>query len=166
MKGFHLDGAVNCADLTKVEAMVVGDNVDCGTRVSGFRITYRNGRDESDHIVLAKRVILALGHANLLSIPDWAVLSSGENFPKGRLLHYEGLVSAMAMAERIDIRRYFYSLLESEGCERPISTPLEGMRILIVGGGQTSAHLAQLAVSKLGSHPGDITFLTRSALRS
>ncbi|KAG0576446.1 hypothetical protein KC19_5G080600 [Ceratodon purpureus] len=166
VKGFHLDGAVNCADLTKIEAVVVGDHVDGRTCISGFRITYRNGRDGSDHVVLAKRVILAVGHANLLSIPDWAVQSFGESFPKGRLLHYEELVSAMAMTERIDICRYFHSLIESEGCERSISSPLEHMRILIVGGGQTSVHLAQLAVSKLGSHPSNITFLTRSTLRS
>lgn len=49
------------------------------------------------------------------------------------------------MADGVDVRGYFHSLIRSEG---DVFAPLRGMRVVIVGGVQTSVHLAQLAVSK------------------
>lgn len=75
---------------------------------------------QDEQIVIARRVVLATGNAQI-QIPDW-VNQIQTNYPQDRLCH----------SQTIDLRKL----------------QLRGKRVLIVGGGLTSGHLALGAIAR------------------
>lgn len=117
-----------------IQAFDVGDRVVKArvTRLEPLQRQFRLWLDDGS-TQLAKRVVLAT-NSSVRQVPDWVSQISGD-YPQDRLVH----------SERIDLR----------------SLKLAGERLLIVGGGLTSGHLAVGAIAR----GAKVLLMSRRALK-
>jgi FAD-NAD(P)-binding len=117
-----------------IQAFDVGDRVVKArvTRLESLQRQFRLWLDDGSS-QLAKRVVLAT-NSSVRQVPDWVSQISGD-YPQDRLVH----------SEQIDLR----------------SLKLAGERILIVGGGLTSGHLAVGAIAR----GAKVALMSRRALK-
>eukprot|EP00066_Takifugu_rubripes_P005674 XP_003969900.1 PREDICTED: uncharacterized protein LOC101066132 [Takifugu rubripes] len=99
-------------------------------------------------ILKARQVVLATGptRAQMANIPSW-VKSIGESFPEERLRHTVELMHHRPAAGHV--------AAASALCEG-------GQRVMVVGGGLTSAHVVSIALKQGASH---VTWLMRKHLQ-
>uniref|UniRef100_A0A3B4TAW5 Zgc:113276 n=1 Tax=Seriola dumerili TaxID=41447 RepID=A0A3B4TAW5_SERDU len=99
-------------------------------------------------ILKAHRVVMATGptRAQMANIPSW-VKSIGESYPEERLQHTVHLMHHLTNSKQ--------ELRETDLCET-------GQRVMVVGGGLTSAHVVSIALQQGASH---VTWVMRKHLQ-
>nr|XP_057945761.1 uncharacterized protein zgc:113276 [Doryrhamphus excisus] len=116
-------------------------------RVKHFEVQIQDGV-----MLKAQRVVMATGptRAQMANIPLW-VTNMEENYPEGRLQHTVHLMHYLSTQQDTDY--------EGEGscivCEA-------GQRVMVVGGGLTSAHVVSIALQQGASH---VTWVMRKHLQ-
>ncbi|KAM9816897.1 uncharacterized protein ACB057_002165 [Neosynchiropus ocellatus] len=110
-------------------------------KVSRFQVKLHDGS-----LLEARRVVMATGptRAQMANIPSW-VLSIGESYPEERLQHTVQLM---------------HQLTQQDSGEPKPQT--QGQRVMVVGGGLTSAHVVSLALQQGASH---VTWVMRKYLQ-
>uniref|UniRef100_A0A3P8UH82 Zgc:113276 n=1 Tax=Amphiprion percula TaxID=161767 RepID=A0A3P8UH82_AMPPE len=106
-------------------------------------------------ILNAQQVVMATGptRAQMANIPSW-VQSIGESYPEERLQHTVHLM-----------HRNDYCYYQGQGvCWSPSQTEVceAGQRVMVVGGGLTSAHVVSIALQQGASH---VTWVMRKHLQ-
>ncbi|XP_058485608.1 uncharacterized protein zgc:113276 isoform X1 [Solea solea] len=139
----------------KTDCVKEGDVVrvtdgDKKKRVKYFQVQLREGITLKAH-----RVVMATGptRAPMANIPPW-VKSIGESYPEERLQHTVHLMHCLSNAKHKERE----TLLPEElcvVCERR-------QRVMVVGGGLTSAHVVSLALQRGASH---VTWVMRKHLQ-
>ncbi|XP_045889197.1 uncharacterized protein zgc:113276 [Micropterus dolomieu] len=112
-------------------------------RVKYFQVQLQEG------ITLkARQVVMATGptRAQMANIPSW-VKSIGESYPEERLQHTVHLMHHLATARQKN--------KDTDLCEA-------GQRVMVVGGGLTSAHVVSIALQQGASH---VTWVMRKHLQ-
>ncbi|CAL8246384.1 unnamed protein product [Lota lota] len=115
-------------------------------RVKYFRVLLQGG------VTLeARQVVLATGptRAQMANIPSW-VEGISEDYPEERLQHTVSLMHHLASARRAGL---------SPGGGRVCEV---GQRLMVVGGGLTSAHIVSIALEQGASH---VTWVMRKHLQ-
>lgn len=170
---------------TDDEAMTVTESMNERSmkKVDYFRVKLRDG------IVLkASRVVVATGptRAQMANIPSW-VKSIGENFPEERLQHTVQLMHRRPTAQHIaadlacqgqndakgksDFRfdiAFSYMIFQTATCIYGYGRTEwcvvheAGQRVMVVGGGLTSAHVISIALKQGASH---VTWVMRKHLQ-
>lgn len=168
---------------TENEAMTVTESEVSKKKVEYFQINLQEGI-----ILKARQVVMATGstRAQMANIPSW-VKSIGESFPEGRLRHTVQFMHHQPTARHIaahsacerqkdvegksnfhiphstvtgDILNWYmfhrmYGLEPCVVCEA-------GQRVMVVGGGLTSAHVVSIALKQGASH---VTWVMRKHLQ-
>lgn len=127
-------------------------------RVKYFQVQLQNG-----DILKARQVVMATGptRAQMANIPEW-VKSIGESYPEERLQHTVHLMHRVPN---------FKQKLRETSCPEEEETLLTkglyvvceaGQRVLVVGGGLTSAHVVSIALQQGASH---VTWVMRKHLQ-
>ncbi|KAM4597259.1 uncharacterized protein V3H82_023357 [Fundulus diaphanus] len=123
-------------------------------KVRYFHVELQEGR-----ILKARQVVLATGptRAQMSNIPEW-VKDIGESYPEGRLQHTVHLMHKLPDSEQ--------KLLEAD-CQDQKETSSgqvceAGQRVMVVGGGLTSAHVVSIALQQGASH---VTWVMRKHLQ-
>ncbi|KAG7234634.1 hypothetical protein INR49_004159 [Caranx melampygus] len=114
------------------------------------RVKYFQVHLQQDGIVLkARRVVVATGptRAQMANVPSW-VRSIGESFPEERLQHTVQLMHHLTKSKQ-----------EVRDAE---TSPDPGQRVMVVGGGLTSAHVVSIALQQGASH---VTWVMRKHLQ-
>ncbi|XP_029702275.1 uncharacterized protein [Takifugu rubripes] len=139
------------------EAMTVTESI---SERSKKKVDYFLVQLQEGIILKARQVVLATGptRAQMANIPSW-VKSIGESFPEERLRHTVELMhhrpaaghvaAASACEQQKDVEE---SCVVCEG----------GQRVMVVGGGLTSAHVVSIALKQGASH---VTWLMRKHLQ-
>ncbi|XP_076610173.1 uncharacterized protein LOC143332469 [Chaetodon auriga] len=133
-------------------------------RVKYFQVQLQEG------IVLkARQVIMATGptRAQMANIPSW-VESIGESYPEDRLQHTVHLMHQLPTARqklqdadcRERMKETFPDRGESDSSSRSLCEA--GQRVMVVGGGLTSAHVVSIALQQGASH---VTWVMRKHLQ-
>ncbi|XP_038557334.1 uncharacterized protein zgc:113276 isoform X2 [Micropterus salmoides] len=123
-------------------------------RVKYFQVQLQEG------ITLkARQVVMATGptRAQMANIPSW-VKSIGESYPEERLQHTVHLMHHLATARQKNKDTDCWSVKETlttKVCEA-------GQRVMVVGGGLTSAHVVSIALQQGASH---VTWVMRKHLQ-
>ncbi|AWP01320.1 Hypothetical protein SMAX5B_012568 [Scophthalmus maximus] len=108
-------------------------------------------------VLKAHRVIMATGptRAQMANIPSW-VKNVGESYPEERLQHTVHLMHSLPRSKQEhDQRDTFPSQELCVVCQR-------GQRVMVVGGGLTSAHVISIALQQGASH---VTWVMRKYLQ-
>ncbi|XP_012675226.2 uncharacterized protein zgc:113276 [Clupea harengus] len=128
-----------------------------GKEVLYFRILMQNG-----DTLEAERVVMATGptRAQMANIPAW-VLAIGESYPEESLQHTVQLMHHLAL-----LRQPQTEGPTQEGtCPSTTGPPCvcqPGQRLLVIGGGLSSAHIISMALHQGASH---ITWVMRKHLQ-
>ncbi|XP_075904430.1 uncharacterized protein LOC142902946 isoform X2 [Nelusetta ayraudi] len=121
--------------------------------VKYFQVTLQEG-----DAIKARHVVMATGptRAQTANIPSW-VRSIGESYPEGRLQHTVHLMHRLAAAQQKDAGSARQMEADSlcAVCE-------VGQRVMVVGGGLTSAHVVSIALQQGASH---VTWVMRKHLQ-
>ncbi|KAL7406210.1 hypothetical protein ABVT39_015515 [Epinephelus coioides] len=134
--------------------------VDEAVRVTeGKRVKYFQVQLQDGVILKARQVVMATGptRAQMANIPSW-VKGIGESYPDERLQHTVHLMHHLPTAwqKLKDIQKETSSTQElCVVCEA-------GQRVLVVGGGLTSAHVVSIALQQGASH---VTWVMRKHLQ-
>ncbi|XP_047435681.1 uncharacterized protein zgc:113276 isoform X2 [Mugil cephalus] len=131
---------------TGAEANRVTEKNGNGTR---NRAKYFQVQLQEGEILKARRVVMATGptRAQMANIPSW-VKSIGESYPEGRLQHTVHLMHHLSNAK------------QKFGEKQAL--PTRGHRVMVVGGGLTSAHVVSIALQQGASH---VTWVMRKHLQ-
>lgn len=123
------------------------------------RVKYFQVQLEDGIILRAYKVVMATGptRAQMANIPLW-VKSISENYPEERLLHTVHLMHHLPNSEQ---------KLRETNCWTQKETVLprvceSGQRVMVVGGGLTSAHVISIALQQGASH---VTWVMRKHLQ-
>ncbi|XP_030582108.1 uncharacterized protein LOC115778190 [Archocentrus centrarchus] len=123
------------------------------------RVKYFQVQLEDGIILRAYQVVMATGptRAQMANIPSW-VKSIGESYPEERLLHTVHLMHHLPNSEQ---------KLRETNCWTEKETFLprvceSGQRVMVVGGGLTSAHVVSIALQQGASH---VTWVMRKHLQ-
>uniref|UniRef100_A0AAV2LUV3 L-ornithine N(5)-oxygenase n=1 Tax=Knipowitschia caucasica TaxID=637954 RepID=A0AAV2LUV3_KNICA len=114
-------------------------------RVRYFQVGLRDGSE-----LLARHVVMATGptRAQMANVPSW-VSAIGENYPEGALQHTVRLMHHLPLSQTS----------QTQG-QQVVCT--EGQRVMVVGGGLTSAHVVSIALQQGASH---VTWVMRKYLQ-
>ncbi|XP_044209059.1 uncharacterized protein zgc:113276 [Thunnus albacares] len=141
---------------TKNVAMRVTDRKGDGARK---RVKYFEVQLQEGVILKAHQVVMATGptRAQMANIPSW-VTSIGESYPEERLQHTVHLMHHLPIAQQ---------KLKEADCQRqketfPTQVCEAGQRVMVVGGGLTSAHVVSIALQQGASH---VTWVMRKHLQ-
>ncbi|XP_034019637.1 uncharacterized protein zgc:113276 [Thalassophryne amazonica] len=146
----------NIIPVTEAEDQAVRETEENGvsTKVEHFQVQLQEGT-----ILKARQVILATGptRAQMANIPTW-VTNIGESYPEERLQHTVHLMHHLPTAQRI---------LAEKACQKqketsPAHVCNSGQRVMVVGGGLTSAHVISIALQQGASH---VTWVMRKHLQ-
>uniref|UniRef100_A0A3Q2QHY6 Zgc:113276 n=1 Tax=Fundulus heteroclitus TaxID=8078 RepID=A0A3Q2QHY6_FUNHE len=123
-------------------------------KVRYFHVELQDGR-----ILKARQVVLATGptRAQMSNIPEW-VKDIGESYPEGRLQHTVHLMHKLPDSEQKPPEADCQDQTETSSgqvCEA-------GQRVMVVGGGLTSAHVVSIALQQGASH---VTWVMRKHLQ-
>ncbi|XP_060924596.1 uncharacterized protein zgc:113276 [Limanda limanda] len=104
-------------------------------------------------VLKAHQVVMATGptRAHMVNIPSW-VKNIGESYPEERLLHTVHLMHHPPKSKHEEEQT---DTSPSQVCQR-------GQRVMVVGGGLTSAHVVSLALQQGASH---VTWVMRKHLQ-
>lgn len=170
---------------TEDEAMTVTEGTSEGSKkkVEYFRVKLRDGI-----ILKASRVVVATGptRTQMANIPSW-VKSIGESFPEERLQHTVQLMHRRPTAQHIaaDLAcqgqrdaqgksdfhfniAFSYMIFQTGACIYACGRTewcvvhQAGQRVMVVGGGLTSAHVISIALKQGASH---VTWVMRKHLQ-
>ncbi|XP_070688451.1 uncharacterized protein [Pempheris klunzingeri] len=142
------------------EAMRIADRRGDGARK---RVRYFQVQLQEGVILKARRVVMATGptRAQMANIPSW-VESIGENYPEERLQHTVHLMHHLPAARQkpgdADCRGQKETFPARELCV----VCEAGQRVMVVGGGLTSAHVVSIALQQGASH---VTWVMRKHLQ-
>ncbi|XP_023124173.2 uncharacterized protein zgc:113276 [Amphiprion ocellaris] len=136
----------------------------------GIPLTERNGEEgrkrvkyfqvqlQEGDILNAQQVVMATGptRAQMANIPSW-VQSIGESYPEERLQHTVHLMHSLPnwkqkLTENCQRQK---EIFHTKVCEA-------GQRVMVVGGGLTSAHVVSIALQQGASH---VTWVMRKHLQ-
>ncbi|XP_053176713.1 uncharacterized protein zgc:113276 [Scomber japonicus] len=143
-RGKEESGCMKEDETNNVAMRVTDRNGDrARKRVKYFEVQLQEGV-----ILKAHQVVMATGptRAQMANIPSW-VTSIGESYPEERLQHTVHLMHHLPIAQQ--------NLKESDLCEA-------GQRVMVVGGGLTSAHVVSIALQQGASH---VTWVMRKHLQ-
>ena len=161
------------------EAMTVTENISEGSKkkVEYFQVKLGDGV-----ILKASRVVVATGptRAQMANIPEW-VKSIRESFPEERLRHtvqlMQHLAADLACQGQKDAKGksdfhfnipFSYVIFQTDTCIKGYDclescvVPEPGQRVMVVGGGLTSAHVISIALKQGASH---VTWVMRKHLQ-
>ncbi|CAN9507187.1 unnamed protein product [Ophioblennius macclurei] len=143
------------------ENTIMNEGTEDGTkkRIKYFHIQLQDGS-----VLKARRVVVATGptRAQMANIPTW-VHDIAENFPEGRLQHTVHLMHHLPKSKQqwreTNCERRNKETFTAAGvcgvCEA-------GQRVMVVGGGLTSAHVVSIALQRGASH---VTWVMRKHLQ-
>uniref|UniRef100_A0A8C4HYW5 Zgc:113276 n=1 Tax=Dicentrarchus labrax TaxID=13489 RepID=A0A8C4HYW5_DICLA len=145
---------------TEDEAIRVTEKKKDGSRktVKYFQVQLQEGT-----ILKARHVVMATGptRAQMANIPSW-VKSIGESYPEERLQHTVHLMHHLPNARQklkdTDCQRQKDTFSTQELCV----VCEAGQRVMVVGGGLTSAHVVSIALQQGASH---VTWVMRKHLQ-
>ncbi|KAM4592796.1 uncharacterized protein PAE49_003553 isoform 1-T2 [Odontesthes bonariensis] len=127
-------------------------------RVKYFQVQLREG-----DILKARQVVIATGptRAQMANIPSW-VKSIGESYPEERLQHTVNLMHQLPNSKQ-KLRDTDCQKQEETFTTRGLYVVCEaGQRVMVVGGGLTSAHVVSIALQQGASH---VTWVMRKHLQ-
>ncbi|XP_061526766.1 uncharacterized protein zgc:113276 [Phycodurus eques] len=142
---YNLDKVLVKGTVSRITAVQMGQ--EDSKRVKHFQVQLEDG------VVLeARQVVVATGptRAQMANIPQW-VTNIEESFPEGRLQHTVHLMHSL-------------SSKVVHTCVSPGSCVVceAGHRVMVVGGGLTSAHVVSIALQQGASH---VTWVMRKHLQ-
>lgn len=112
----------------------------------GFCITY-----EGEHKIYAKRVVVAIGSSNIPNIPAWVQTIPG-SYPTERLCHsldfvksHEQSMATMFMENGNERQNFQPNNIVPRDLEQVMQEKSKKTRLLVVGGGLTSAQAVNVA---------------------
>lgn len=121
--------------------------------------------DTERKFIMTKNVVLAIGHGNLPRWPEWVPNISVHPYPQHRLMHYQEFIDTQH--DNCDICDSIREFLSRDPvcthCGKRQEEPLSGFHLVIVGGGQTSIHLSQLAIQRFGCRR--VTLIVRDKVK-
>ncbi|KAM9367006.1 uncharacterized protein ABDE67_005750 [Symphorus nematophorus] len=145
---------------TEGEAMRVTERRRDGSRktVKYFQVQLQEGI-----ILKARQVVMATGptRAQMANIPSW-VKSIGESYPEERLQHTVHLMHHLPTARHKLKDTDFQRQKEIFSTEELCVVCQAGQRVMVVGGGLTSAHVVSIALQQGASH---VTWVMRKHLQ-
>nr|XP_040017799.1 uncharacterized protein zgc:113276 [Gasterosteus aculeatus aculeatus] len=134
--------------------------VNEGKRVKYFQVLLQEGV-----LLKARQVVMATGptSAHMANIPSW-VKSIAESFPEERLQH------TVHLMHRLPAARQTLKATDSPSSRLNEASPTQdlcvvceaGQRVMVVGGGLTSAHVVSIALQRGASH---VTWVMRKHLQ-
>ncbi|XP_008402711.1 uncharacterized protein LOC103462025 [Poecilia reticulata] len=128
--------------------------VDPGKKTEHFCVELQDGR-----VLKARQVVLATGptRVQMSNIPEWAK-SIEESFPEGRLQHTVHLMHKLSNSKKR------LQEMDCQGQEETSSGQVceAGQRVMVVGGGLTSAHVVSIALQQGADH---VTWVMRKHLQ-
>ncbi|XP_047219900.1 uncharacterized protein zgc:113276 [Girardinichthys multiradiatus] len=121
-------------------------------KVQHFCVELQDG-----NILKARQVVLATGptRAQMSNIPEW-VKSIGESYPEGRLQHTVHLMHKLPNSKQ-RLRQ-----TDCQGQKETSQVCEAGQRVMVVGGGLTSAHVVSIALQQGAGH---VTWVMRKHLQ-
>ncbi|XP_073319929.1 uncharacterized protein [Pagrus major] len=147
VKKYNLDRVLVKGTVEHITPVMEEEN-DWIQEAKYFRVQLREGL-----ILKARQVVMATGptRAQMANIPSW-VKSIGESYPEERLQHTVHLMHHLTTARQ-----------QLQDCQRESETLCEaGQRVMVVGGGLTSAHVVSIALQQGASH---VTWVMRKYLQ-
>ncbi|KAJ0001599.1 hypothetical protein NQD34_001395, partial [Periophthalmus magnuspinnatus] len=133
-------------------------------RVQYFRVGLQDGTE-----LRARRVVMATGptRAQMANIPSW-VSAIGESYPEGALQHTVKLMHHLPLSQTSQtqgeragrLKQHCVTFLASEQARDKVC--LKCQRVMVVGGGLTSAHVVSIALQQGASH---VTWVMRKYLQ-
>ncbi|KAM4630492.1 uncharacterized protein ACJ7VT_000191 [Polymixia lowei] len=119
-------------------------------RVKYFQVLLQEGG-----ALKARQVVVATGptRAQMANIPSW-VRCIGENYPEERLQHTVHLMHHLAVAGQ--------QLQETDRQRQEETFSTLGQKVMVIGGGLTSAHVVSIALQQGASH---VTWVMRKHLQ-
>ncbi|XP_065327623.1 uncharacterized protein zgc:113276 [Pelmatolapia mariae] len=124
------------------------------TEIKYFQVQLEDGT-----ILRAYQVVMATGptRAQMANIPSW-VKSIGESYPEERLLHTVHLMHHLPNSKQKP--RETNCVRDKDTFAPQVSEP--GQRVMVIGGGLTSAHVISIALQQGASH---VTWVMRKHLQ-
>uniref|UniRef100_A0A3Q2CQR6 Zgc:113276 n=1 Tax=Cyprinodon variegatus TaxID=28743 RepID=A0A3Q2CQR6_CYPVA len=127
---------------------------DTKGKIQHFCVELQDGRT-----LKARQVVLATGptRSQMSNIPEW-VENIGESYPEGRLQHTVHLMHNLPNSKQRHLETEIQKQEETSAnqvCEA-------GQRVMVVGGGLTSAHVVSIALQQGASH---VTWVMRKHLQ-
>ncbi|XP_041936110.1 uncharacterized protein zgc:113276 isoform X1 [Alosa sapidissima] len=131
--------------------------------LSGKEVLYFRVLTQSGDTLEAKRVVVATGptRSQMANIPAW-VSAVGENYPEETLQHTVQLMHHLAL---LRWQQRAESPTQEHNCPAPPGPPSvcrPGQKLMVIGGGLTSAHIVSMALQQGASH---VTWLMRKHLQ-
>ena len=133
-------------------------NEDKGGRVSHYEVDYqvltRSSEDDDDEAIVTvetESVVLAIGLTNRFSIPSCVASLEESEYPRERVRHAYDVHFPPSMCRNPGEKK-----TKAGGS---LLSFVRGSHILVVGGGLTAAHIANLALARGVDH---VTIVTRS----
>ncbi|XP_056234133.1 uncharacterized protein zgc:113276 [Seriola aureovittata] len=142
------------------EAMRVTERKGDGARK---RVKYFQVQLQEGSILKAHRVVMATGptRAQMANIPSW-VKSIGESYPEERLQHTVHLMHHLTNSKQ-ELRETDCQTQKEAFPTQELCVVCEtGQRVMVVGGGLTSAHVVSIALQQGASH---VTWVMRKHLQ-
>ncbi|XP_015226720.1 PREDICTED: uncharacterized protein LOC107082513 isoform X1 [Cyprinodon variegatus] len=129
-------------------------NGESRQKIQHFCVELQDGRT-----LKARQVVLATGptRSQMSNIPEW-VENIGESYPEGRLQHTVHLMHNLPNSKQRHLETEIQKQEETSAnqvCEA-------GQRVMVVGGGLTSAHVVSIALQQGASH---VTWVMRKHLQ-
>nr|XP_020461846.1 uncharacterized protein LOC109963562 [Monopterus albus] len=123
------------------------------------RVKYFHVQLQEGNILKARQVVMATGptRAQMANIPSW-VKSIGESYPEERLQHTVYLMHHLSCSKQ-NLRESNY---QRQNETFPTKVCEAGQRVMVVGGGLTSAHIVSIALQQGASH---VTWVMRKHLQ-
>ncbi|XP_070818471.1 uncharacterized protein [Chaetodon trifascialis] len=146
-----------------LDKLLVKGTVEHITPVIEKRVKYFQVQLQEGIVLKARQVIMATGptRAQMANIPSW-VESIGESYPEERLQHTVHLMHQLPTA-RQKLQDADYQRLRETFPSRELCVVCEaGQRVMVVGGGLTSAHVVSIALQQGASH---VTWVMRKHLQ-
>ncbi|XP_029937814.1 uncharacterized protein LOC115380747 [Myripristis murdjan] len=130
---------------------VIDDEED-REEVSASRVKYFQVQLQEGITLKAHRVVMATGptRAQMANIPSW-VSCIGESYPEDRLQHTVHLMHYLPVAQQT-----------CQETSRLCAVCEAGQRVMVIGGGLTSAHVISIALQQGASH---VTWVMRKHLQ-
>ncbi|CAJ1049471.1 uncharacterized protein zgc:113276 [Xyrichtys novacula] len=128
-------------------------------KCTGRRVKYFQVQVQEGIVLKAHNVIMATGptRAQMANIPSW-VTNIGESYPEERLQHTVHLMHHLTHSQQE------CKAADCQGQKEAFPAPVcdAGQRVMVVGGGLTSAHVVSLALQQGASH---VTWVMRKHLQ-
>ncbi|XP_063068770.1 uncharacterized protein zgc:113276 isoform X2 [Engraulis encrasicolus] len=154
VRKYNLESALVKGTVERILPMLAGEDS------LHFRVLMQNG-----DAIETKRVVLATGptRAQMANVPAW-VSDIGEDYPEDSLQHTVQLMHHLPLHHHQQLEEESQTQ-DHSSCQSPGGPPRvcqPGQRLMVVGGGLTSAHIISMALQQGARH---VTWVMRKHLQ-